>query len=997
MAAKKDSKPQGSGESPDYPASAFSKYSTGSSVSLEETYRQREAQALERLRAATAEFSGGAYDPVQGVLGHSMRMSDLEAWKTKGGGTYGSDAVMRILGRAAYRAKLRRDAGDDAPAEITARDLLHAALESPDKISFEGPPSGSFAELVQPFVKRQTFRAIPSNEMQRWDPPDDAARSEILRWDAVEILGEAARLRYVTESNLQQISTRALVVGAFFSRAGQAALRELGVFDSGYERVRDAVAAAIRRMSYMDVSPWNAVATELSAQPPVAPTETIIRRPEYSPDVVGLDVGDPLGSEEDARALAELMLLASAAPPIAIGLFGAWGSGKTTLMRRIQRMVRDLTNDENGAAGGAGGSDSGLIKGVVQIEFNAWTFADSENLWASLASEIFDQLRAGGIDKRNGVEASKLVAQIAARLAKEAADLRSATEAADRQNHEIEAARERLAAAEANQNSATADAVSDALAEVVKLGRPDGKAPPEEAKRWQVALPAILKFWRETHGRGGLPKLLTAGAAVAAAAALTFYLTSTHLSLGRFSVIAAFGLAAVRAVLPFVAFTGLVLDKRRERFIAARSAAATARGKLQEAKASQESSLAKARDAEAFISEFGGAVTPEAARSPSRLLEYLLRESEDVAALGKQLGFLATVRGCFQHLNEVLRMMSRTPGDGHIERIIVYIDDLDRCSPGQVVDILEAIHLLLAFDCFVVVLAADAAWLSHSLEHEHRHTLGDGSNGNVRTAADYLEKIIQIPFWVRPLIDSDAPDAAARYRGYVQLVEHLFGRSDGNDRDSPGDTPPVRPDAGLAEDLQLTSRAHAPVEAFPAFPPSAPAFGSHRLEAFKLTADERILFAALGPLAAKSPRAVKRMINIYRLIRVSHDRRGADAFLKGTSPDIAPFWAVQFALACEVGLPPEIVTLLHETVLSGTDEQWRQILAVDAEDGGTSSAAPMEEEPHRRFLARLRESRRRPDFNVALSAVEKATGAPLKREELANALEESRRYSFRPA
>jgi hypothetical protein len=50
-----------------------------------------------------------------------------------------------------------------------------------------------------------------------------------------------------------------------------------------------------------------------------------------------------------------------------------------------------------------------------------------------------------------------------------------------------------------------------------------------------------------------------------------------------------------------------------------------------------------------------------------------------------------------------------------IDRIILYIDDLDRCPPRRVVELLEAVHLLLAVDLFVVVVAVDPRWLLRSL------------------------------------------------------------------------------------------------------------------------------------------------------------------------------------------------------------------------------------------------------------------------------------------
>ena len=50
-----------------------------------------------------------------------------------------------------------------------------------------------------------------------------------------------------------------------------------------------------------------------------------------------------------------------------------------------------------------------------------------------------------------------------------------------------------------------------------------------------------------------------------------------------------------------------------------------------------------------------------------------------------------------------------------IERIVVYIDDLDRCAPARVVEVLEAVHLLLAVELFTVVVAVDPRWLLRSL------------------------------------------------------------------------------------------------------------------------------------------------------------------------------------------------------------------------------------------------------------------------------------------
>jgi tetratricopeptide (TPR) repeat protein len=49
------------------------------------------------------------------------------------------------------------------------------------------------------------------------------------------------------------------------------------------------------------------------------------------------------------------------------------------------------------------------------------------------------------------------------------------------------------------------------------------------------------------------------------------------------------------------------------------------------------------------------------------------------------------------------------------DRVVIYVDDLDRCPPARVVEILNTMHTSLALPPFVVVVAIDPGWLHHSL------------------------------------------------------------------------------------------------------------------------------------------------------------------------------------------------------------------------------------------------------------------------------------------
>lgn len=79
-------------------------------------------------------------------------------------------------------------------------------------------------------------------------------------------------------------------------------------------------------------------------------------------------------------------------------------------------------------------------------------------------------------------------------------------------------------------------------------------------------------------------------------------------------------------------------------------------------------------------------------------------------------------------------------------RTVVLVDDLDRCSPDKVVDILEVIRLLMDVDGFIFVLAIDYEVLRNAIKNKYEHTDPD----------KFIEKIVQVPFSIPKIaIDQD--------------------------------------------------------------------------------------------------------------------------------------------------------------------------------------------------------------------------------------------------
>ena len=88
-------------------------------------------------------------------------------------------------------------------------------------------------------------------------------------------------------------------------------------------------------------------------------------------------------------------------------------------------------------------------------------------------------------------------------------------------------------------------------------------------------------------------------------------------------------------------------------------------------------------------------------------------------------------------------------------RLVVFVDDLDRCLPEKAIQVLEAIKLFLDVRDCVFVLGLDQDVIARGIEMKYRE-LGakqesDGSSHFTIEGLHYLEKIIQLPFQIPPV------------------------------------------------------------------------------------------------------------------------------------------------------------------------------------------------------------------------------------------------------
>ncbi|GAB3156903.1 hypothetical protein GCM10027258_64220 [Amycolatopsis stemonae] len=232
----------------------------------------------------------------------------------------------------------------------------------------------------------------------------------------------------------------------------------------------------------------------------------------------------------------------------------------------------------------------------------------------------------------------------------------------------------------------------------------------------------------------------------------------------------------------------------------------------------------------------------------------------------KDMGYFAALR---QDLTEVLALVATR------ERpLVVFIDDLDRCTPGTVVQVIEAINTFLSgeFGAAIFVVAMEPRMVAAHVETVYqdlvakiRETAGHADEG-LDLGWKFLDKFIQLPLTLPVMVRNQS----------ASLLRSLFPAPEAGPEPEPGTapaTPAFRPPTSLDEAVQLA-------DAVPA------GSGEATKKAVRAGIDRQLSLDTPGLQAvieysarilAPNPRELKRFANVFRFfVMIATERRMLD-------------------------------------------------------------------------------------------------------------------------
>lgn len=651
---------------------------------------------------------------------------------------------------------------------------------------------------------------------------------------------------------------------------------------------------------------------------------------------------DHLDISNDINAFAKIMSDRSFHPPLAIALFGQWGSGKSFFMEKLKERIIQYSISEN----------ESYCKGIVQIHFNAWSYLDA-NLWASIVTQIFTELNIyltghdPGLKKQiekeltEKLSISKSHQEILSRKKKEnevrlkELDTKRIAISADLENKMKEISSTTLTNIinEVENNFEIETKVKQAISENESIEDVYNQVKlvlPKEYKNSPQALyeesKSAYTFLRLALSGGNTVKNFIWMAIIIMAIMIIPVFLNVLIPKLRtisFSNFQGFG-TLLTLVIPLLVTFNKTFRKIQPAIAAFWNIKGDFEKQIQNAKFEQiqkEKALAmeieqKKKELETIDSNILDL------NKDISVLEFKINNCLSTEALysfidkrsnsddyKKHLGIVSNIRNDFKILSDLFVGHSNEADNSPVkfnkvlQRIVLYIDDLDRCPEDRVIEVLEAVNLLMAFPLFIVVVGVDGRWVRNALKKRHEIQFGETNpdEGSKIETANYLEKIFQIPFHLKPAED-DSIKRMISVLSSKKTIESLSQTRKPLEHKPEEDTK-MEKLTQVDNDLKESGRTDE-IEMKKSLKSKKP-----RDEYHQLSQREVDIMQEFSEIIGNNPRSVKRFVNIYQIAR-AHEGLNFDM-----DKDENPLM-IMFLLALPMGPYREIAYNVNNFILN---------------------------------------------------------------------------------
>ncbi|NQZ23763.1 MAG: hypothetical protein HRT53_17150 [Colwellia sp.] len=656
----------------------------------------------------------------------------------------------------------------------------------------------------------------------------------------------------------------------------------------------------------------------------------------YSNDDINTE--DQFNLNKEIKALAGIIAYKQTVPPLAIGIFGEWGGGKSFYMNKLKSEINQLSIGDLSQK--TLQHEYPFYKNIVQIDFNAWNYVESD-LWASLAQNIYQALYE---HQNNGSEFNEYWLNVIKYGEKKSRALEQNLEGI-RENLKNKTAE--ISNLEANLSTFYKGFEISDVSKIIRenfnddiptpissiLGQLESteeafhglaKANGEISKiSWLSLLTSSLKTFTKpiTNRYIALSVLLSLTLIIIAYAnplGLEDLTKNITVTLGPFvAAIFTFGKAHLQKVTGWYkqfksvkASLNALIKKNNQNFENETDKFKELNENLNKAvtdKLNIESEINQAKKRLGFL-------------TPEMLINDHISNTIDDNRYGKHLGLPALLNEDFNELASAINLQNEVLDNNalfakiedeieaykkhpHINRIVLYIDDLDRCPPKVVIKVLEAINLFMASNLFIVVLGVDPRWLFSSIrEHyselmTHEHSKDDDCL-DISTPEEYLEKIFQIPIWLQRPDSSEVLNLVKSIIGDVITQQSQDAPETDKQETSEHTTPQeedITGESSTAKTVDEKDNQDGP--------------SSQELKALETVQLQRLesieieYIQKLAPILGRSPRSIKRYLNLYRIIKTSLPDDKVQLMINPVNSETYGYKTIGFLLAVVVGWP----------------------------------------------------------------------------------------------